>query len=463
MTELKLDADQEAMVEFCMKHKRTYLAQPMGFGKTAVAIETYKRVRALTGQKLFVLCPIRVAWHVWPKELTKWAPELTFAIVHGPHKKYALESGADVLIMNYDGILWLAKQKTAWQPRMCILDEAAKLKYHNTERFERISKAHHLWTEYMIAMSGTPASAGLQGLWSQYYLLDFGFRLGINISEFRSRYCEAIQRPGLPITLYKVIKDREHLIHKQIADMTYSVDMTGKDTRPPVKHTAVELDMPKTLREQYKQLEKHFILELAEGTVVASNLMAKSSKLRQLTQGALYIPSPTAVKGKADPNRKVSYVHSIKAEALKEIIELMQEEPVIAAIQFRFDIDIITKTFGRALPLIAGGTSEADTTVLLARWDQRKIPLLLVHPASVSDGLNMQEGGHNLIYYGITTSLEQYDQLIGRLRRRGQEASCVYVQHLVIKDTIDYHIVEALNNHCKTQEDLLKYLQRIYH
>ena len=454
----ELDEEQKRMAEFILDKKQVYVAQRMGFGKTAVAIEVIRR----TGQKAFVFAPIKVAWHVWPAELQKWAPELSFAIAHGPHKLGALQSDADVIIMNYDGIIWLAKQTIPWEKRLCILDEVSKMKSHSTERFERLSRARNLWTEYMLALSGTPAASGLIGLWSQYYLLDGGSRLGINITSFREQYCDAISRPGLPVTIYKVRKDKEAEIHGRIADITCSVDSSNKDTRPPVKHNKIMLDLPAPARKIYRELEKEFITHLKSGTVVVKNVMALSAKLRQVVQGALYIAGPGAIPGKADKNRKTEFIHSVKAEALRELVDLLQGEPLLCAVQFIFDPRIINKVFGKTLPKITGGTSEQETASLLARWDAGDLELLLTHPASTSHGLNMQKGGSNIVFYGHPWSLELFEQFEGRIRRRGQKAEFVQMHHLIMKDTMDEAIIDALNNNAKTQDDLIAFLQKRY-
>jgi SNF2 family DNA or RNA helicase len=456
---MELDADQKRMVEFCLEHKQTYIAQVMGFGKTAVAIEVIRR----TGQKAMVFCPIKVGWHVWPKELTLWAPELSFAIAHGPNKLGALESGADVIIINYEGIDWLSQQKMPnWQKRMLILDEASKMKSHATVRFEKMEQAHGLWTDYRIALSGTPAAAGLVGLWSQYYLLDRGERLGKNISAFRSKYCEAISRPGIPVTIYKVWPHKEKEVHEAVADITASVDMTGRDTRPPLKHNKIYLEMPKPLRKMYDALEKDFILQLKEGTVTIKNIMTKSGKLRQLVQGALYIPGVGYTGKGVDKRRKTEFIHTIKADALKELVNLLQGQPALVAVNFLFDPIIIRRVFKYDVPMFSRELSQEDSSRLLARWDSKQLPLLMLHPKTAAHGLNMQEGGSNLVWYTQTWSLEEHEQLGARLRRRGQKAEYVTNHHLIMKDSVDESIVDALNSHARTQDDLIKFLTSRY-
>jgi hypothetical protein len=265
----------------------------------------------------------------------------------------------------------------------------------------------------------------------------------------------------MPVTLYRVMPEKESDIHKTIEDITYSVDMTGRDKRPPVKMSTIEIEMGPELLVLYNRLKKEFILDVEEGKVTVKNFMAKTAKLRQVCQGAVYIPSPNAVPGRPDPDRKTSFIHSYKADVLKELLDVHQGEPLLVVIYFKFDKDIIETTLKRKLPCIDGATTEEEVARLLASWDRKELDILLVHPAVVASGLNMQKGGHNIIFYSQSPSLEDTEQLIGRLRRRDQEADCIYANHIVFAGGIDNHIVEGLQKHAKTQQELIDYIQRV--
>lgn len=445
MTKLRLHDYQERAVEFAMRCKKVFFAMDMGTGKTACALEFIKR----TKQPAFIIAPLRVCYNTWPEEIAKWAPELTYRILHGKDKSI-LGATEDILIINYEGLKWLSQQKGKFQRRTIIYDESSMCKSHSTQRFKLLRKMLPLWNEYALALSATPAPNSLSDLWAQYFLLDNGQALEKNITAFRKTYCTSFSYPGLPVTLYKVDPRFTQDIYDKIAPTTFRLDAHDYLEMPPITYNQIKLQLTSSLARKYKELEKEFFLELEDADIAVQSTAALAMKLRQFIQGGLY-----------DEEKVWHELHTMKLKALQDIVETSAGQPILCAIQFKGELAMIRKAFP-AVPCIAGGCRAQDAQQYIKEWNLGKIPLLLCHPASISHGVNLQAGGHIMLWYGLPWSLEQYVQLNGRLYRQGQNKH-VIVHHLLMTNTIDEAIMAALESKASGQSALLNYLREYQH
>ena len=463
---MKLHKYQEKAISFCLHHKSVFLAMDLGLGKTAVALEVIKR----TQQPAIVFAPLRVIYNTWPDEIKNWAPELTFDVLHGPYKNQTLKnSQADILLINYDGLKWFAKEilksnkrvtvktrklvgggtrrKVGWQKRILVLDESSMVKSPSTLRFKTLKKLSPLWNDYKLCLSATPSPNGYHELWSQYYLLDKGKRLFETFYQFRGAY---FNYTGPPIYKTTIRKGSYERIRDAIKPITFRLDAKDYLDMPDIVYNDIPLAMSKTLMDKYKELEDNFFLEFTGSEATAFNAAALSMKLRQFIQGAVYTD---AKNGQFYP------LHKVKIEALKDLLETAAGQPILCPIQFKFERRMINEFIG-IYPCIAGGTTVTEATAYIKAWNKGDLPLLLCHPASLGHGVNLQAGGHILLWFGLTWSLEHYKQLNGRLIRQGQEASSVVVNHLIMKNTIDERVVKVLKEKDATQARLLDALKR---
>jgi SNF2 family DNA or RNA helicase len=445
---MKLHDYQERAIEFCLKHKTVFLAMDLGLGKTAVALKVIRR----TKRPAIVFAPLRVIYTTWPDEIKKWAPELTYSILHGPNKSSILKnSKADILLVNFDGLKWFAKEimkTTDWRKRILVIDESSMIKSPTTIRFKTLKKLFPLWDKYRLCLSATPSPNGYHELWSQYYMLDKGQRLLESYYQFRGTY---FNYTGPPLYKTTIRKGSYEKIRDSIRPITFRLDAKDYLNMPDVIYNDITLVLPKRLRDKYKELEDNFFLDFAESEATAFSAAALSMKLRQFIQGAVYTD---AKKGEFYP------LHQIKIDALKELLETATGQPILCPIQFKFERRMIDEIIGGNIPCIAGGTSIVDSNRYIQEWNKGSLPLLLCHPASLGHGVNLQAGGHIMLWFGLTWSLEHYMQLNGRLIRQGQKSNSVTVNHLIMKNTIDERVASVLKIKDATQSMLLNALKR---
>ncbi len=433
---------QDKGIEFGLDVPQNYLALDMGMGKTVIALNIIMRAK----QKAIVFGPLMTILNTWPAEIKKWAPHLTYCVVHGLRKSLANIEGYDILLVNYEGIDWFSKQVVKWKPRMLVLDESSMLKSHSTQRFKKFKNSFPLWTERRICLSATPAPNSLTDLWSQYYLLDKGAALEKNISAFRKLYCTSFQFPGASFVKFTIDPRFVDTIYNKIAPITFRLKAEDYLDMPDSIYNSIECELPPALREKYKILEKQFVLALKESVIVADNAAALFMKLRQFVQGGVY-----------DENHVWQDIHTIKVKALKAIVDQACGKPVLCAVQFKGDLAAIRREYPD-VPVIAGETNSATAQKYIRAWNEGSLPLLLCHPSSLSHGVNLQSGGHLMVWFALTTSYERYHQLNGRLLRQGQRETVV-IHHILMKDTLDQVMQAALLNKASMQEALLEFLR----
>lgn len=429
---------QKEAVQFCRDRKRVFLALDVGLGKTAIALRALDRKRI----KTLVVAPLKVVYNTWPAEIAKWRPDLSYTILHGPKKNININKNRDIYIINYDGLKWLYNRMIHHRPKPMnlICDEIGFLKSQRSVRFKALKAMLPIFKYYRFGLSATPADNGLHELWSQYYILNEGETLGKRIGMFRSQYFTYDPRRFK----YYLLRGAREEIYKRIKPRTYRLE--GKDylKLPSLKYNKIKLRLPSKLQEQYDELENEFFLQDVE----AFNAAQLGNKLRQFLQGGLYRGDGTYLD-----------IHDLKIEMLDTIIEGANRQPVLAAIQYRFEYEKLCRFYGKELPVIYGGIPTKRSTYLINEWNAGRVPLLIVHPASVSHGLNLQAGGHILVWLGLPWSLAHWHQLNGRLYRQGQRKGVV-INSVVFQHTIDETVWNVLRQKNATMEDLLTALKR---
>ncbi len=389
----------------------------------------------------YCLYSTHIAKDTWVDEVDKWnhLNHLKVSLVLGTPKERnaALNTEADIYVTNKENTKWLCDQyKKEWPFDMVVIDELSTFKSPKSQRFKSIKKKLPLINRF-IGLTGTPSPNSLQDLWAQVYLIDRGERLESSFSRYRERYFKPTHQVSEYIFNWELRDGSEEKIYEQIEDICLSMkakDYLNMPERIDTKQTVVLSDKERKL---YDELEKHYILESEEeGTVVAQNGASLSQKLLQLSNGAVYTD-----------DGDVREIHDKKLEKLEEIIEESQGQPILLFYNFKHDKERILERFKEATTLEDSNYKE--------RWNSGNIKLLIAHPASAGHGLNLQQGGHIIVWFGLTWSLELYQQANARLYRQGQNHTTI-IHHIMTDNTIDQRVYEALQNKELTQEELMK-------
>lgn len=441
---------QKKAINFGYQRKQVFYALDLGMGKTLIALALVQ----YTGQKAIVFAPLKPIYNTWPDEIAKWTPHLTYDIIHGTNKYNTLrDSKADILLVNYDTLKFYFeyyRDMKHFCKRMLILDESSMIKNPSTVRFKTFKKMDALWTEYKMCLSATPAPNGYHNLWTQYFILDKGEKLGKVYGHFRNQY---FNYSGPPLYRMSLKSGSDKTITNAVKPITFRLEARDYLQMPGVINNNIAITMPKEVAEQYKLLVDQFYLEFSEQDISsAMSAAALSMKLRQFIQGGMYLDEGAGA---------YQEIHTLKVDWLKEMLETAAGNPILCPIQFKFDLAMIHKHIDKDIPCIAGGTSNALANKLIKQWNAGELPLLLCHPASIGHGTNLQSGGHTLLWYAQTWSLELLKQLNGRLIRQGQESKTVVVNYLTLKNTIDDRITQVISQKNITQEQFLAALKRI--
>jgi SNF2 family DNA or RNA helicase len=389
--------------------------------------------------RVLVVAPLRVARDTWPAEIQKWSHlrSLTYAVAVGTleERKAALMQRADITIINRENLQWLIDDSGfPFDFDMVIIDELSSFKNHKSKRFKSLMKVRP-YIHRIIGLTGTPSSNGLMDLWAEFKLLDKGQRLGRFITQYRINYFIPDKRNGEIIYSYKPLPYAEDAIYRRISDITISMKSTDHLKMPELISTQYEVALSDAERDRYENLKQELILQLPDGEITAANAAALTGKLSQLANGAIY--SDTG---------EIMEFHDRKLDALEDIIEAANEKPLLVAYWFRHDLARIKNRFN---------VREIKTSRDIADWNAGKIPVAVIHPASAGHGLNLQAGGSTLVWFGLTWSLELYQQTNARLWRQGQQSHTVVIQHIITKGTIDERILKALSKKELTQSALI--------
>lgn len=430
---------QKYAIEYIKSHPITALFLDMGLGKTVTTLTAIRDLMydAFEVKRVLVVAPLRVARDTWPDELRKWnhLKELTCSVVVGTvaERRRALQQDADIYIVNRENLAWLY-ENSRLDFDMVVLDELSSFKNHQSKRF-RAMKAMRPKVKRIVGLTGTPTGNGLMDLWAEFRILDMGERLGRYISQYRNLYFKPDKRNGMVVYSYKPLPGAEEAIYHQISDITMSMKATDYLEMPELVSVAKEVRLSETEKKLYDELKKSLVLELPGGEVTSANAASLTLKLSQMANGAIYTDDKNVVN-----------IHDRKLEALEDLVESANGKSVLVAYWFKHDKDRIRERME---------ARELKEPQDFADWNAGKIPVALIHPASAGHGLNLQKGGSILIWFGLTWSLELYQQTNARLWRQGQADKTVIIQHIVAKDTIDERILNVLKHKDGTQAALI--------
>ena len=431
---------QTYATHFIEDHREVALLLDMGLGKTAITLTAIDAlVRDLFDvSRVLVIAPLRVARDTWPAELRKWEhlKGLTYSVAVGTEeeRRAALRERAVIHIINRENVDWLVnKSGIPFDYDMVVIDELSSFKSHQTKRFRALMKVRPK-LKRIVGLTGTPSSNGLMDLWAEFRLLDMGKRLGRFIGQYRETYFNPDKRNQHMIFSYTPKAGAEDEIYRQISDITISMKAGDFLEMPERIESEVVVALSEKERHRYERMKTEMVLELDGREIDAVSAAALSNKLLQMANGAVY-----------DEDRKVVALHSRKLDALEDIIEAANGKPLLVAYWYKHDKERIQKRFG---------VREIKSSADIAEWNAGKIPVALIHPASAGHGLNLQDGGSSLVWFGLTWSLELYQQTNARLWRQGQKDTVV-IQHIIAKGTIDERVMAALAQKDKTQAALI--------
>lgn len=434
---------QNYSVEFIKTHPISALLLSCGLGKTITTLTALHDLMFdfFEVHKVLIVAPLRVT-RVWKDEIEKWSHvgDFRIALVVGTEKERmtALYQPADIYIINRENVCWLV-ENWKFDFDTVVVDELSSFKNGKAKRFKSLMKVRPK-VKRIVGLTGTPAGNGLMDLWAEFKVLDMGKRLGRFISGYRDEYFLPDKRNGQVIFTYKPKDGAEELIYKRINDITISMKAQDHIKMPEL----VEVEYPVYLndkeRKKYEELKKELVLSLDGGEITIANAATLANKLSQMANGAVY-----------DDDGKVLELHDRKLEALEDIIEFSNGKNLLVGYWFNHDLKRIEKK----LDELGITYAKLDKSEDIERWNKGELQVGLIHPASAGHGLNLQEGGSNLVWYGLTWSLELYQQTIARLYRQGQKSETVVIQHIITKGTIDESILSALRNKDKTQSALI--------
>lgn len=445
---LSLHDYQEVTKDFIIRTPYAAVILDMGMGKTATTLSAINELMfdRYEVSKVLVIAPLRVANTVWSDEIEQWEElrHLRYAKIVGTPKqrRAALEQDADIYIVNRENLPWLVEQCSPYfKWDMVVIDELSSFKSWQSKRF----KAFMVMRPYMkrvVGLTGTPSSNGLMDLFAEFKVIDGGERLGRFIGEYRSRYFREGACNGQVVYNYLPMDYAECQIYDKIDDITISMKAMDYLEMPELISTKKVVHLTDKEKSDYKQFKKDYVLaDLENGEVTAANAASLSNKLLQMANGAVY-----------SNDHQVVSLHDQKLDALEDIIEAANGEPVLVAYWFKHDVQRIEE---RLVKLKVKGTilkTEED----IREWNKGKISVGLLHPASAGHGLNLQKGGHHLVWFGLIWSLELYQQTNARLWRQGQQADTVVIQHIVTQGTIDEEILKALESKDAQQSRLIE-------
>ena len=394
--------------------------------------------------KVLIIAPLRVAEDTWSRESQKWdhLKHLRISKILGDRRKRekALNTDADLYIINRENIPWLVSVTgNDWPFDTVVIDELSSFKSPSAQRFKALRRNRPLMKR-VIGLTGTPAPNGLLDLWAQVYLLDQGERLGKTITGYRERYFTAGARNGYVVYDWKQKKESEEAVFDKISDICVSMKAEDWLELPEKIDRIVPVKLDEVSKANYRKLERDLLLPLSGGDIVANTAAVLSNKLLQMANGAVY-----------NENGGIQEIHDSKLDALEDIIEAANGHPVLLFYTYKHDLSRIQKRFPQIKTLRKGSDGVKD----IADWNAGKIELLGVHPASAGHGLNLQDGGNIIVWFGLTWSLELYLQAIARLYRQGQQKH-VMNYHLVAEGTIDEDVIKALEDKASGQDALME-------
>ena len=436
---------QQYAIDFIINNPIAAILLDMGMGKTAITLMAIQHLmyEAFDVNKVLVVCPLRVT-RTWKDELSKWSAlsGLNYSVVTGTatQRKKALQKEADIYIINRENVPWLIN--TSGVPftfDMVVIDELSSFKNAQTARHKALMKVRPL-VKRVVGLTGTPSSNGLMDLFAEYKLLDMGERLGRFIGQYRLNYFRPDKVNGNIVYSYKLLPGAEEKIYEKIQDITISMKAVDFLDMPELISNEYPVYLDETEMDKYESLKKDLILSTPEHEVTAANAASLVNKLSQMANGAVY----------TDDENTITF-HDKKLDALEDIIESANGKPILVAYWFKHDYQRIVARLNQ----IGVKYMKIDSDESITKWNNREIPVALIHPASAGHGLNLQQGGNTMVWFGITWSLELYQQCVCRLYRQGQTEGTVTIIHLISQGTIDEKIMKALSEKDNTQASLI--------
>jgi predicted phage related DNA helicase len=431
---------QKFATQFILANPIAAVFLEMGLGKSVITLTALFDLclDQFLIRKVLVIAPLRVARDTWPLEIEKWnhLDGLTYSVAVGSEaeRKSALTKSADVYLINRENVDWLiSKSGHSFDFDMVVIDELSSFKSYQAKRFRSLLKVRPK-VKRIVGLTGTPSSNGLMDLWAEFRLLDFGERLGRYITNYRMNFFVPDKRNQQIVFSYKPKPGAEDAIYQQISDITISMKSADFLQMPKCVINEVEVKLSEKERTIYDELKREMVVSLGEEEIDASNAATLSGKLLQMANGAIY-----------NEEKSVLHIHDRKLDALEDLIEGANGKPVLIAYWYKHDLNRIKQRFP---------VREIQTSKDILDWNNGNISLAAIHPASAGHGLNLQSGGSTLIWFGLTWSLELYQQTNARLWRQGQ-TSTVIIHHIISKDTIDEDVMKALKKKEKVQGNLI--------
>ena len=431
---------QEYATKFIEDNEESAVFLECGLGKSVITLTAIKNLMA-RGEvsRVLVVAPLRVGKTTWPEEIGKWdhLTGLTYAVAIGSvaERLNALKAQADITIINRENVEWLIdKSGMPFDYDMLVIDELSSFKSFKAKRFKALLKVRPKITR-VVGLTGTPSSNGLMDLWAEFRLLDLGERLGRYITRYRLAYFTPDKRNAQVVFSYKPLPGAEERIYDKIDDITISMRASDYLKLPSLVMNTVVVEMGEKEKDIYDNLCDDMVVSLGESEIDAVNAASLSNKLLQMANGAVY-----------GEEQSVHHIHDEKLNALEDLIESANGKPVLVAYWFKHDLARIKAKF----PFVREIKTDAD----IRAWNRGEIEVGVIHPASAGHGLNLQTGGSTLIWFGLTWSLELYQQTNARLYRQGQK-NTVVIHHIVTKGTIDERVLKALEKKEKTQNSLI--------
>ena len=431
---------QEYATRFIEDNEESAVFLECGLGKSVITLTAIKNLMA-RGEvnRVLVVAPLRVGKTTWPEEISKWdhLEGLTYAVAIGSvaERLSALKAKADITIINRENVEWLIdKSGVPFDYDMLVIDELSSFKSFKAKRFKALLKVRPQITR-VVGLTGTPSSNGLMDLWAEFRLLDLGERLGRYITRYRLAYFTPDKRNAQVVFSYKPLPGAEERIYDKIDDITISMRAADYLKLPSLVMNTVVVEMGEKEKDLYDNLCDDMVVSLGDNEIDAVNAASLSNKLLQMANGAVY-----------GEEQSVHHIHDEKLNALEDLIESANGKPVLVAYWFKHDLARIKAKF----PFVREIKTDAD----IRAWNRGEIEVGVIHPASAGHGLNLQTGGSTLIWFGLTWSLELYQQTNARLYRQGQK-NTVVIHHIVTKGTIDERVLKALGKKEKTQNSLI--------
>ncbi len=433
---------QQYATDFIIKNPTAAVFLEMGLGKSVIALTAILELclERFEISRVLVIAPLRVARDTWPAEIQKWdhLKDLTYSVAVGTanERRAALQQKTFVHIINRENVQWLIEDSgIPWQYDMVVIDELSSFKSHQSKRFKSLMKVRP-GVRRMVGLTGTPSSNGLMDLWSEFRVLDMGKRLGRFITHYREQFFEPDRHNGMQVFSYRPRAGAEREIYRRIGDITISMRSADYLKMPECVMNTVPVKLDSTEYEVYEEMESKMVTELDGVEIDAVNAAALTGKLCQLANGAIYTPDGNTV-----------FFHERKLDALEDLIEGANGKPVLVAYWYKHDLARIQERFK---------VRELKSSKDITDWNAGKIPVAVIHPASAGHGLNLQAGGSTLIWFGLTWSLELYQQTNARLWRQGQQAETVVIHHIITRGTVDEDVMQSISEKDRSQAALMR-------